>query len=49
MLLFGGSSLELGGFLEPDVHTFIRSTRIEHSSDLSSTKTDFEVNSTVLF
>lgn len=33
MILYGGSSLEAGGFLEPDVFAFVRNTRYVAEED----------------
>ena len=35
MLIYGGSSLEAGGFLEPEVFAFVRTLRFEATDDQS--------------
>lgn len=35
MILYGGSSLEAGGFVEPEVFTLMRSCRLEPTDDTS--------------
>lgn len=48
MIVYGGSSLDAGGFTDPEVFAFIRSTRIDMSSDEASVNTMTEAdNSTV--